>query len=268
MSNNSRNFAAEKTFVDAWRASGRTFTRNARSDRMKKFLEGTRENPDLVENLEPFIGEAVSVAAQNGHDQAFEATHGLRLAGSATSSDLILRFHLNNKWVKHPRPTPDSKPGVWFGSTKTAAWYQNTKELWGGEEGGLMRKHLKDGHKTWESLRGSDKAAADNLITLMRDALFAECSDLTIAGVSEFIKYLGLGENTLHITLFESSSKIEAETFGPVPVAGTPVIAQKISHDRITLQCGDWEFALRVHSADLALKPSSFKVEVDVPSHP
>ena len=264
----SRGFAAEKVFVDAWKAGGFTFTRNQRSDRMKKFNAGARDNPDLVENLEVFMSWAVARASQNGHSEALEAPLGFKLTGSDNTPDLQLRLHLNNKWVKHPRPSPDSPPGLWFGSPSKAAWNQNTKELWGGVEGGLLRKHRRDGHKTWASLRDADKGATDHLITLMRDALFEECVGLSATRVTAFINYLGLGENTLHICLLEDAGGIESETFGPAPTAGTPVVGTKVSHDRISLRCGEWEFTFRVHSASSAPQPSSFKVEVEVPVHP
>ncbi len=264
--NISRNFAAEATFIDAWRKEGHIFTRNPRSDRMKKLVEGKQHNPELVKTLASFMGEAAKAAAQKGHSEALELDRGFRLVGSEDTPDLRLRFHLNNKYVKHPRPSPDSPPGLWFGSTSRIAWHQNTKELWGGEAGGLFMKHKEDGYKTWANLRSADKSAANHLISTMRDAVFAECS---ATGITAFINYLEVGENTLLIWLFsDDGGFFEAETFGPPPANGTPVVVTKDSHDRIKLQCGQWEFALRVHSAAGLLQATSFKVEINVPVHP
>jgi hypothetical protein len=185
--------------------------------------------------------------------------------------DYFLKIHLNNEWVRHPRPTPDSKPMQWFGKTRSSKnFHLNTRGLWGGVTQGLLGEHRRNGFKTWTALRKHDSQAANRLIEIMRDALYEECCALNSDNIKSFIEYLGLGHDTLHIFLDLSSTKpeIKGEVYGSPPNSGEVVMASCTGHDRVTLSCGQWEFKLRVHNADAKLSSTSFKVEVAVPEHP
>lgn len=269
MTHASRGLAVEQVFVNAWKDVGFIFNRNQRSDRMKKMSAAYNANPDLVADLEPIMHVAVEHACDLGHEEIAEAPLGFMLTSpSPDIKDVHLRLHLNNEWVRHPRPSPDSKPMAWFGSTGSARWHTNTHSLWGGEFGGLLQKARSAGHKTWTSLRRDDKDAANKLIEIMRDALYEEGAVLTSEGISNFINYLGLGANTLHLSLDTQKGKVKSDTYGDHPSPEEAVTIHRTGHDRLTLACGQWRFDLRTHNADSKLSATSFKVEVEVPEHP
>jgi len=268
MTNLDRNYAIEKMFVDSWADTGFSFARNPRSDRMKKMIRGCKAEPDLVADLEPFFHKVVEHASSFGHEVAHEDTSGFRLSTvDPDIEDVYLKLHLNSDYIKHPRPSPDSRPMAWFGSTSSRRWNENTRDLWGGIEGGLIGKYRRHGFQTWTALRAHDKEATIELISMMRDAIYEECLALDSAGVCAFIKYLELGAGSLHI-LIDSLGGVKADTYGPAPLKGEAVTVSKESHDRLTLSCGDWSFSLRIHNADAKLTTTSFKVEVAVPLHP
>jgi len=268
MSHTTRGFAAEKVFIDCWKDTGFKFNRNPRSDRIKKMLNGVKAEPDLVEQLQLFVHKLVEHASSLGHETAHEAPSGFRLSTDDPDvEDAILRIHLNNDWVSHPRPSPSSPPTLWFGYKNARSWHENTRKLWGGEDGGLFKKYQKEGFKTWTALRAHDKQATIELITLMRDAIHAECVALSSKDISAFIEYLDLNQGTLHVTLDTAKNVVSSSTYGAQP-DGDVVTSTREGHDRIVLTCGKWTFKLRVHNADKALKDSSFKVEIEVPEHP
>lgn len=268
MTHASRGLAVEQVFVDAWKEVGFVFNRDKRSNRMKKLSAAYSGNPDLVKDLEPLMHVAVEHACDLGHEELAEAPLGFKLISPDPHiADVQLRFHLNNTWVRHPRPSPDSKPLLWFG-TGSGRWHTNTHELWGGVLGGLIQNFRKNGYATWDDLRNADSSAANNLIEIMRDAIFEEGKVLDASGISFFIDYLGLGANTLHISIDTNKGTVKPDTYGEHPGAQEPVSVSKTGHDRLSLSCGKWRFDLRTHSADNNLQPTSFKVEVAVPEHP
>lgn len=268
MSNPNRGHAIEKMFIDSWKHTGFSFERNPRSDRMKKMIRGFNAEADLVSELEPIFHKVIEHAASLGHEEAHEAPLGFKLSTvDPDIADIYLRLHLNSEYIKHPRPSPDSRPMAWFGTTASRRWNENTRDLWGGVDGGLLANYRRQGYKTWPDLRAHDKASTIELISLMRDAIYEECLALDSQGICEFIKYLGLGSDSMHI-LINTLGTVKSEIYGAAPVVGEPVVVTRKSHDFITLSCGLWTFSLRIHSADGALTTTSFKVEVAVPEHP